>query len=103
MKIYINKLEDMTKIIKKVISSRKKIDKIDSVYLNRNNSQSKQNNARNKAQTEWEYIEDMMHELHCLSVEIGISEKDNERYGEKIITSSNGWATVKKLRREPII
>lgn len=101
MKIDINKMQEIISISKKVISSRNKIDKLDAVYLNRETSQSRQNNARNKAQTEWEYIEDMMHELHCLAVEVDIAEREDERYGEKIITSSNGWAELKKLRREP--
>jgi hypothetical protein len=43
----------------------------------------------------------MMHELHCLSVEVGVAEKEEERYGEKVVTSSNGWSTLKKQRREP--
>lgn len=103
MKINVNKMEEIIKVAKKVISSRKKIDKIDAIYLDRQNSQNRQNNARNKAQTEWEYIEDMMHELHCLNVEIGIAEKEPERYGEKEISSSNGWATLRKFRREPNI
>lgn len=96
-------MEEIIKVSKIVISSRKKIDKIDAVYLNRENSQNKKNNARNKAQTEWEYIEDMMHELHCLGVEVGIAEPEPERYGDIEISSSNGWATLKKYRREPKI
>ena len=101
MKIEITKLEAIINTSKKIIASRKKITKIDAVYLDSSNSQSKINNARNKAQIEFEYIEDMMHELHCLSVEIGVAEKEAERYGEKAVTSSNGWSTLKKQKREP--
>ena len=103
MKIDIEKLESIICTSKKIIASRKKIVKIDKVYLDRSSSQSKINNARNKAQTEFEYIEDMMHELHCLSVEVGIAEREEYRYGEKNITSSNGWGVLKKYRREPNI
>ena len=101
MRIDISKMKEIVTVAKNIISSRKKVEKLDSVYLDKQSSQKRIEASRNKAETEMEYIEDMMHELHCLAVEIGIAEKDPDRYGEFQITSSNGWATLKKNRREP--
>lgn len=100
MRIETEKIKEIIKVSKLILSARKKIDSLE-IQINPQISQSRRNSIRNKCQTNHEFIEDMMHELHCLSVEVGIAEREEERYGEFEITSSNGWSVLKKLRREP--
>jgi len=102
MRVNTCKIQDIIKISKLILASRKKIDKIDSQDYSLL-TQSKINSNRNKLETEHEYIEKLMHELHCLSVEVGVASLEEERYGERIIASSNGWATNKVFKRRPNI
>ena len=101
-KVNIDKLTKLIEISKEIIKSQKKVDYLNQSYaLDSTNSQ--RGRIRNKQESECEYMEKQLHELHCIAVEIGIADLDESRYGEKTITTGSGWHEQKILKRRPNI
>ena len=58
-------------------------------------------NINNKTDTYAESINMKTHELHCLAVEFGIADRQEDRYTEKEFTNYTGWYNSVKTFREP--
>jgi phenylalanine-4-hydroxylase len=102
MRLDTNKLE----ILKKQSAALWRAQKAYDRHRDKDRSQYTQaqtNKWRNGLESQAEHIEQLAHEVHVTCVELGLAEYDESRYGEKIITSANGWSTLKVQRKTPQI
>lgn len=95
------KMEQLVRVARDLIKTGKSYDRTIMAMLEPALTPSKKNALRNKMETAAEYIEDQLHELHCVCVELELADPQQWRYGEKKITSANGWAQLLKVRRHP--
>jgi len=103
MKVKTEKIKSIIEVSKQILTSHKKFEKNRDAMTDFDKSQKARDKHRNKMETEMQYIEERIHELHCLSVEAGIALFDKDRYKPHIYSEANGWGRVITTRREPKI
>jgi len=102
MKVDTNKLDALikcAKYLKKLEVSYQRNSSVAAI-MDGDTSMKKRNAAFNKMETDAEAIEDQLHELHCLAVELGVADRDDSRYGETIVAGGRGIER-KFYKREP--
>lgn len=97
----IDKIKKIKLVSSEIVKTLSKIEKLKIIERDfNNNSKKRRDNARNDVNYLFIDIEMQKHELHCLSVEIGIARYDIDRYGDREFCP-DGWHTLKKNMRKP--
>lgn len=97
-----DKLKEIINTAKELLKDHQKYEQIRDKRMGSNDISRRQlANLNNKLDTYAESINLKNHELHCLAVEFGIADRQDDRYTEKEFTNHTGWYKAVITYREP--
>lgn len=103
MKVKTEKIKNIIEVSKNILASHKKFEKYRDKLGEQDLTIRQIEKTKNLMEIEAEWLENGIHELHCLAVECGIAQVEPLRYGEVNVSSGTGWQNGIIYRRKPNI